>query len=406
LDVVKLSLMKLPTRIRVLEELFSRVELCPSVEAVPIPEAAGRVLAENQYSQHNLAVVRASMMDGIAVKSECFKDGIPNTDGWTLYEDYVRADTGDDFDDRFDAVIKIEEVVYEDGNRIQIAPSQPVVPGLNVNGCGSTLRKGDLLMRANRSIRPTDLAALIMGGITEVPVYRKPRVAFIPTGSELIPLGTVLTRGKNIDSNSLLAKTMLEEMGAVPILYPITMDDPELLRKNLLDALDEADVVIINGGSSKGCDDYNTRLLQEEGKLLFHGVAAAPGRPMGIAVIGNKPVINVAGPSLAAFYGLDWCIRSIVYRLLSLPLPKRQRVVGTLTEDLRCPAPMEFINRVEVREKEEGGYEIQPIARDAGNMAAVMSTNALFISPIGEDFYRAGTQLEVELLRGTEYLNK
>ncbi len=394
----------LPTPQQVLEVFFAQFNVQPRIEYVSLAEAAGRVLAENQFSSHSLPVVRSSMMDGIAVKSVMFQNGTPDTKDWISGIDYIRADTGDDFDDCFDAVIKIEDVSFEEDGVLKINQSVEVFQGLNVNGRGSMLQEADSLMEKNRTIRPNDLAALAMGGVSEVPVYQKPRVAFIPVGSELIPPGIPLTRGKNIETNSLMAMHMLKEMGAEPICYPIVEDNQEPMRQALHTAMEKADVVIINGGSSKGDEDFSTRLLREEGKLLFHGVAAGPGRPMGIAIIKDKPVINIPGPVLAAFYGLEWCIRPIICRYLSLPIPQRQRIKGTLLDDMNCPPMMEFICMVDVKRNAASEYEIQPRLRGSASMAATMSANALFISPIGGSLYKKGTQIEVELLRGKEFV--
>jgi molybdopterin molybdotransferase/putative molybdopterin biosynthesis protein len=394
----------LPTPQQVLEVFFAQFNVQPRIEYVSLAEAAGRVLAENQFSSHSLPVVRSSMMDGIAVKSVMFQNGTPDTKDWISGIDYIRADTGDDFDDCFDAVIKIEDVSFEEDGVLKINQSVEVFQGLNVNGHGSMLQEADALMEKNRTIRPNDLAALAMGGVSEVPVYQKPRVAFIPVGSELIPPGIPLTRGKNIETNSLMAMHMLKEMGAEPICYPIVEDNQEPMRQALHTAMEKADVVIINGGSSKGDEDFSTRLLREEGKLLFHGVAAGPGRPMGIAIIKDKPVINIPGPVLAAFYGLEWCIRPIICRYLSLPIPQRQRIKGTLLDDMNCPPMMEFICMVDVKRNAASEYEIQPRLRGSASMAATMSANALFISPIGGSLYKKGTQIEVELLRGKEFV--
>ena len=148
---------------------------------------------------------------------------------------------------------------------------------MNVRSAGSTLKPGELLIEAGLPIRPTDLAALIMGGITLVEVYRKPKVAFIPTGSELIPAGLKPFRGKNVDTNSLMVKHQLIEMGAEPILFPIIEDVPAELSDALDAALRFADIVVINGGSSKGGEDFNEKLLEKKGKLIQHRIAAAPG---------------------------------------------------------------------------------------------------------------------------------
>lgn len=117
-----------------------------------------------------------------------------------------------------------------------------------------------------------------------------------------------MERGKNTDSNAILVRHMSKEMGAEAVCHPIVRDDSEALERALDTGLAEADIVIINGGSSKGEEDYNARLLKVRGDIICHGVAAAPGEPICIAMINQKPVVNLPGPSLATYYGLDWCI--------------------------------------------------------------------------------------------------
>ena len=175
-------------------------------------------------------------------------------------------------------------------------------------------------------------------------------------------------------------------------------DDPEALSTALHEALRDADIVILNGGSSKGDEDFNTRLLAAEGELLFHGVSAVPGRPIGAAIIGGKPVINMAGPALAAFYTLEWCIRPLVCHWLGLPVPERPRLKARLTEGFSGAAPMDMLCRMEVR-RGENGYTATPMQRGKADLPAMLRTNAMVISPIGDRNYQAGEELEVELLR-------
>jgi molybdopterin molybdotransferase/putative molybdopterin biosynthesis protein len=394
-----------PTKAQALESLFQSWSFRPLTEQVPLAEACGRVLAENQYSRHTLPVTRASAMDGIGVVSSRFLSGIPDTSQWILGKDYVRADTGDDFDDRFDAVIPIEDVAFDERGVPRLSPEAQAAKGSNIRGPGSTVHKDELLMEKNLPVRPVDLAVLAMGGIEKVPVYQKPRVAFIPAGSELVAPGTPPARGQNIDTNSLMAEHMLKEMGAAPICYPIVKDDLPALKEALGRALEESDIVVVSGGSSKGDEDYGTRLIQAEGELLFHWVAAAPGRPMSAGIVRGKPVVNISGPALAAFYGLDWFVRPAVARCLSVPPLRRPKITGVLAEDLSCPPFMEFLCRVQVRRNEDGGWAIYPCSRDHSTMSATMTSNALFISKLGDGGYKKGAMIEVELLRSEEYLD-
>lgn len=389
---------KLTSRKDALARLFEKWAVPAQTEVIPVTEALGRVPVGEYTARHSIPVVRASAMDGVAVHSSRFTDGMPNTTVWQRGIDYVRADTGDDFDDRFDSVIRIEDVTLLPSGGLEIREGVTVTPGMNVNGAGSSFRAGTRLIDSGLPLRPSDLAALAMGGVLEVEVYKKPRIAFIPTGSELIPLGAPLQRGCNYDTNSLLVRLSLEEMGAESVCYPIVPDDPDRLKEALHTALADADLVIINGGSSKGDEDFNTRLLASEGELLFHGVSAAPGRPMSMSIVGGKPVINMAGPALAAFFSLEWCIRAIVCRCLHIPVPEKQKIRGVLTKDFNGSGPIDFLCRAEVR-RSGSGYTITPLGRGQADLPATLRTNAMYVSPIGDKNYAAGDELEVELLR-------
>ena len=390
----------LPTRAQVLETLFEKWNPEFKTERIPTRNALGRILSEDAYSSISIPVVRASSMDGVAVRSERFAEGMPDTSGWTLGIEFCRADTGDDFDDRFDAVIPIERVSFSPEGILIIQPDVTVTPGMNIRPQGSMLMEGALLARKHRELRSFDLACLAMGNISEVEVYQKPRVAFIPTGNELVLLGAEVKRGKNIDSNSILAENLLIEMGAEPICLPIVPDDKQAAVSALEKALKYADIVILNGGSSKGEEDYNARLLEERGATLFHWVAAAPGKPMCVALIDNKPVINIPGPPLAVLYGMDWCIRAAVNRLLHKPMPKRQTIEGALTEPISAPSNMEILCMMDVK-RTGSGYEVKQKPWRGGSMADSLSAGAIYITKLGSDRCETGP-LQVELLRGEE----
>lgn len=394
----------LPTRAHVLAQLFHQWHMTPQTETIPVSEAIGRILAKDALSLNTLPVVRASGCDGIAVHSEAFQNGIPNASQWKEGIDYVHADTGDDFDDAFDAIVRMEDVTLLEHGGLAFADHVEVEAGTDVRPRGNTVALGEFLLKAGVPLRPIDLAALVTGGLTSISVYRRPIVAFIPTGSELVPAGTDPLRGQMVDANSILAKETLLSFGAIPLCYPIVKDAPRELEAALDQALSEADIVIINGGSSKGVEDYNTQLLQKRGELLCHGVAAAPGRPIGIAVIQNKPVVNLPGPTSATFYGLDWCIRAIVNRFLDRKMQKRETMTGTLTRDIALPSVMEFLNKMDVQKYPDGSVAIIPLPMRETRPIASMTSNAMFVNQIGGPAYRAGDEITVELLRGTELI--
>ena len=387
-----------PSRKEVLEMISAAWSPTLESEQVPVGEAAGRVAAEDIYTAFGLPVVRASAMDGIGVEAIRFRDGGPDTSTWRSGTEYARTDTGDDFDDRYDAVIPIEMITMLPDGGIRIDPSVRVTAGMNIRPGGSYFQKGDLAVKQWTRLTPSDLAAMVMGGITSAAVVKRPVVAFIPTGSELIPAGRIPGRGNNLDSNSILAEQMLKEMGAEPLCLPIVRDDKQELAAVLETALGKADIVILNGGSSKGGEDYNAELLKEKGRLLCHNIAAAPGRPMCIAVIKGKMVINLPGPSIACYYGMDWCVRAVVNTFLHQEPPVRGKIPVKLTEEIRYHKGMEILCKMEIQ-KTAKGYEGRQAPFRASTVIDNLIAPAQFITDPERDHYEAGEIIEVELLR-------
>lgn len=381
------------TKQQFLSSLFEIWQPEPQIETVPVEQATGRILAEDQYAQYDLPVYRASSFDGIAVKSAAFADGMPDTSQWKQGVDFVRADTGDDFSDDYDAVIMIEQVniLPDHGIEINLRPDEKVVPGFNVRPAGSQLKKGTLTAHAGFSLNPVSISSIIHGGVTEVPVYKRPRVGYIPTGSELVPPGTAPARGQNINSNAAMVEGILRIFGAVPTIYDIVPDDMDKLSAALDKAIAENDIVLMSGGSSKGEEDYTTRLFAKHSKLLTHWVRAVPGRPMSVAIDGNKPLINLSGPPAAALNGMLWCVNAIIARFLGTAPYKFPTEKAILTEDLKGPGFMEMLKMYMVRRGEDGVLRASSVDRS-------MSGNAFYITAIGEKEIPAGETIDVCLL--------
>ena len=171
-------------------------------EIIPAVESYGRIPAEDQTVQYNLPVVRAASMDGIAVDSRRFAGGLPDTSSWRSGVDYVRADTGDDFDDAFDSVIRIEDIdLHKDGSISSIFRKRPLPARDECEIRRIHHReKEETIVSAGQTITALDLASLLSGGITELAVIKNRSSVLFPTGSELIPPGTPPQRGQNIES--------------------------------------------------------------------------------------------------------------------------------------------------------------------------------------------------------------
>jgi molybdopterin molybdotransferase/putative molybdopterin biosynthesis protein len=391
---------KLPTRGEVMAKFFAKWQAPAKVEAVGTAQAYGRVLAEDVVALVDKPVYRASRMDGVAVKSAAFKDGIPDATGWVHGKDWTRADTGDDFPDEYDAVFAIEKVEVLPGGGLKFDPEVelPVEPGYGVSSQGSMFKKGTLVGKKGTTLNACDISAIAMGAVDTVSVYVKPKVAFIPTGSELVPLGTIPGRGQSVDSNSLMADAMLREMGAEPLIYPIVKDNRAELEKLLDDALAKADVVVFSAGTSKGEEDYCHVLLENRGELFCHGVSSAPGRPLSLALVDGKPVVNVAGPPVGCFNGLDWCVHPIVSAYLGVKPTPRHTVKAKLGEPIVMRGgSFELYIRLDL-EKTDDGYVAHPIALGERPATDGLRARGLYITRLQPEPTGAGDVIEVELI--------
>lgn len=395
--------MKMPSRGEALKKFFAAWTPNTRMEYVSLGRALGRTLAEPQYSAYTLPMAHIAGCDGIGVHSVDFQDGPPDTSAWQLGKDYVMVDTGDDFPDEFDAVLAIEQVQLQDGH-IRLLGEPKIKVGTSVRQRGSTIREGNLLMEAGLPIRPTDLGALALGGANTVPVWKKPVVAFLPTGSELVASGVIPQRGQTIESNGLMVSRMLREMGAEAAAYPPLKDDLPMIRKALSEVLEQADMVILNGGSSKGGEDFCTKVLREQGEIIQYQIAAVPGRPMALALIGGKPVINLPGPPLAAYFGTDWCVRAVVRRFLHQPMPCRTRITGILSAPLSGGGPVEILHRMQVTKRQDGTFVVQPLNMQTNSSAEILASNAQYVMPMHDKARNAGDEIQVELLREESFL--
>lgn len=387
-----------PSRAEIMQLIRQNWEPERGEEYVSLEEAGGRIASRDVFSVHTIPVVRASAMDGIAVRSADFADDVmPDTENWQYGVDYIRADTGDDFADDFDAVIAIEDVrMLERGLRLSCSPSA-VQSGANVRPCGSTVKEGELLIPKGYEITPLRMAALATGGIAKVWVYKKPIVAFIPTGSELIPAGQALKRGQNIDANSLLIRELARQWGADVKLMPIVKDQMKEMKQALTEALKEADLVLINGGSSKGSEDYSIPLLEKEGTVLQHYVRSAPGRPMSVSLVRGKLVLNIPGPTFATMAVSDWAVQPAIDFYYERKDRIERVIQAQLESDLKCPPFMEIYTRVIVR-RQDGIFYAAPLRRDARMEDGFGRCNGILVTELGRNGYQKGETVSVKLI--------
>lgn len=374
--------------------LMSRCRLSPSVEKIPLTQALGRVAAEDMLSLNTLPNHLTSRMDGIAVHFRDFADGMPDTSDWKEGNQYVFCNTGISIAGDYDTAIRIEEVDFDEQGHLVLSYA-PKEMGEMTRGIGSTVKQGDLLAARGDIITPLLMGELSMGGYREIPVVSRPVVAFIPTGSELVAPTDQVPEGKNVDSNSMMMYGKILQWGAEPLIYPILPDDPDRIISTLRDALEKADIVIINGGSSKGSDDFTVQALNAVGTVLSHMILSGPGAHTSCCVAHDgKPIVGIPGPAVGAESVADWFVKPLVDRYFGRPtaIPKIKAIYTGKTVPGH-PGRISGIRRACVTHHDDGTVTVD--ALDFTDRAGINRANAfLAFRPEG---IKHGELVEVEL---------
>lgn len=286
-------------------ELFINAlkESVPSLceEKVKTVDADTRITSRGVYAKICAPHYHASAMDGIAVKaSDTFGAG-ETTPVILDKESFQWVDTGDPLPEGADAVIMIEDVVRE-GESVKLFA--PASPWQHIRQIGEDLCAGDMILPSFTEITPEAQGALLAGGVMEVYVIKKPVVAVIPTGDELVSPCENPKAGEIIEFNTTIFSSMLKRWGCIPKVFDIQPDVPEKITAALKDAVRDCDAVLLSAGSSAGRDDYSVKCIGEVGKVLCHGVAMKPGKPVILAMAGKVPVMGVPGYPVSAVLAL------------------------------------------------------------------------------------------------------
>jgi molybdopterin molybdotransferase len=232
----------------------------------------------------------------------------------------MRIPTGGVLPAGADAVIPVEDAVESpapDGSGAIVVPNEVLASGENFTPPGSDMRPGDCVLDAGRRIGGPELAVLATLGTVEVPVYRRPRVAIVSTGDELVDASQTPGRGQVRDSNRWAIAGALVALGCLPLQRPVAIDTPEALTEALRSALDAADAVVLTGGSSVGVRDLTPRVIDGLGKpgVIVHGLRVKPGKPTVFAMLDGKPVIGLPGNPASSLMILEAVAAPIFSRL-------------------------------------------------------------------------------------------
>jgi putative molybdopterin biosynthesis protein len=408
------------------------------VETIPLDEnALSRVTAEPIWAKVSSPNYHASAMDGFAVRAEDTEGAGPSSpiqlpitnSQLPVQAQYV--DTGDPLPDWANAVIPIENVEsLDDKNNLTSDLRHPtsiriraaVAPWTHVRPLGEDIVATQLVLPAGHTLRPADLGAVAASGHTDLKVARPPRVAILPTGTELVPIGSALKRGDILEYNSLVMAAQVKAMGGIPTRFPITPDDFDSICARVQEAARDHDLILLNAGSSAGAEDFSAKVVEKLGTLLVHGVAVRPGHPVILGLVNRQseienrnselpitnyqlPILGVPGYPVSAALTVDIFAEPILARWQGrrpLELPEME---ASLTRKVTSPAgDDDFIRIVLGRVGEK--ILAAPLARGAGVITSLVRADGFLVLPRGVQGAEAGQQVRVRLVRSQSELDK
>lgn len=369
-------------------------------ERVKVLEAQGRISAEAVFAKLSSPNFNAAAMDGIAVRA-VFTFGASETTPLRLKKDkdFIYINTGNPIREPYDAVIMIEDVVSIDSETIEII--KPAAPWENVRPIGEDIVAGEMIVPANHKIRPVDIAAMLSGGITEIEVIKKPRVAIIPTGSEIVEPEEGYKEGKVIESNSRMFEGMVRENGGEPVRFKSVPDDYELLKSRIAEAIKENDIVLVNAGSSAGSEDYTVNIIRELGEVLIHGIATKPGKPAILGIIDEKPVIGIPGYPVSAYLVFELFAKPLIRSYLKQPERNADTVEAILSRRLVSSLKHTEYVRLKLGMVDDK-LIATPLNRGAGVTMSLVRADGILVIPQNSEGVEAGEKVTVELMKNID----
>ncbi len=410
-----LTFFRLKTREEVLA-LYRRFSPTAS-EDVGLLDAAGRVLARPLSAPEDVPSFPRAAMDGYAVRAQDTFGASPGLPQYLKIKGEVamgvvpdkaveagealRLPTGGMLPEGADAVVMVEYTAEHPDQTLEVR--RPVAPGENVLQPGEDVRRGEGLFPAGRCLRPQDVGLLAALGVISVPVHRRPQVAIISSGDEIVPVSQTPGPAQVRDSNAYLIAAQVEEGGGEPSLWGIVADDYHALRDTLAAALEEADLLLVSGGSSVGTRDLALAAIQDlpEAEVLVHGVSIRPGKPTILAAVGGKPLLGLPGHPASAAVVMHVLGQPLLARLAGrqqAPSAPGSTVQAKLSRNLAGATGREDFVRVRLRQQ-DGILWADPILGPSALLSPMVKSDGLVMIPLGVEGLNQGEEVAVQLFK-------
>ncbi|MCP4539152.1 MAG: molybdopterin molybdotransferase MoeA [Chloroflexi bacterium] len=397
-----------------LEHILTTVRVLEP-ERVPLLQATGRVLAETVTADRDIPPLTNSAMDGYAVRGADLEQAdfpvrlrvvgeiaagyvstVQVTPGTAM-----RIMTGAPIPKGADTAVRFEDTRHGDD---WVEVLVPYVTGRNVRAAGEDVREGQVVLEPEMVLRPQEIGMLAAVGQVEVSVVRRPRVAILATGDEVVPPDQLPGPGQIRDANSYAVAAQVQSFGGVPFLLGVARDQEELVRQGMRDALDQgADFIITSGGVSVGDFDLVKQVLAAEGAMHFWSLNMKPGRPLAFGVVDRVPLMGLPGNPVAAMLSTELFGRPAIMKMQGFthrpgsawPRPMAKARLGHPIK--RQDDRRRFI-RVRLQETDTGYTATRTGDQGSGILNSMVEADGLAVIPEGAGPLDAGAEVEVLLL--------
>jgi putative molybdopterin biosynthesis protein len=386
-------------------------------EAIPLAQALGRVLASDVVAGVDVPGFDRASVDGFALhaadtagassdaprvlrlNAEILTPGIEPRSAVGEGTATIVA-TGGMLPRGADAIVMVEhtDTRDEDGGAL-VEVHRPVAPGDHVAAAGGDIARGETVLRAGQVLTSREIGSLAAIGLAEVSVWRRPRVAIISTGDELVAPGGSMRPGGVFDSNGAILAAAVEEQGGVPVTFGIARDDEAALSALLSDALG-CDMVLLSGGTSKGAGDVAARVIGRlaDPGVVVHGAALKPGKPICLAVTHGKPVVILPGFPTSAIFTFHEFVAPVIRAFGGLPPERRETVPAKLPMRIASERGRTEYVMVSLVEDERGDLAAYPTGKGSGAVTAFGQADGFFSIGPHTEMVPAGTPVDVTVI--------
>jgi molybdopterin molybdotransferase len=377
------------------------------VEQLALADCGSRVLAEDIAASSPLPAFPSSAVDGYAVRStdggKTLRVVGESAAGRPLAERVgagtaARILTGGVLPEGADCVVMVEEVTL-DGGLVTIPPG--LHPGTNFHAVGADLRAGEKVLSAGTQLGAAEIGLAAAIGLPRLPVHRRPRVALMSTGDELVEVGEKAGRGQIHDSNRWALLAALREAGAEVRMLGIAPDEPDALRRLVVQALDQADVLVTSGGVSVGTHDLVKPLLESLGTVHVGRVKLKPGKPFTFATLegeGRKIAFGLPGFPVSSLVTFEVFVRPALRKMQGFGALDRPSLPVRLAYDARPSVDRTEYQRVTLRREGQELVADSTGSQSSSRLMSLAGAHALVRVPPGDQGIKSGSIVEAMIL--------